>query len=159
MQDFEAARRFIDKTISMMPEFENFNISAFILKLNIPKDERELANNNDAIEILLIRTKLVEYSNTTFYIRLTDLGRQVRKVGSLSEYEKKKEQDNDLNNRIKVLQEKNLTLSNEFSKLQIKESKTKKLWAVIGFGSGTIFVYALDNWQSILAQIKLWLHR
>ena len=73
MRNFNQAKKDIDKLIGLMPEYESFRINDIIRKSTLSKDEKKEALLNDAIEILMLKEGLLEYtSNTKLFVRLTN---------------------------------------------------------------------------------------
>jgi hypothetical protein len=112
MRDFETAIKNIDELFKCLPEFDSFRLSETIRKSELSNTEKNIADDNDAIEILLVdRLKYAEYvGSNKFSFKLTELGRQVKNKGGHYAYLKSIETENETELKRKDLSDKKLLL-------------------------------------------------
>lgn len=91
MQDFISAPKQIDHLFKFFPEHGHFRLFEIIKQSNLSPSDKNLAVENDAIEIMLVST--FKYAESThksnLFFKLTDLGREVKKTGGHFAYLKK----------------------------------------------------------------------
>jgi hypothetical protein len=91
MQDFISAPKQIDKLFCIFPEYGHFRLFEITKQSHLSPSDKNLAEENDAIEIMLISTfKYVESTHkSNLFFKLTDLGREVKETGGHFAYLKK----------------------------------------------------------------------
>lgn len=112
MRDFETAIKNIDELFKSLPEFDSFRLSDTIRKSELSNTDKIIADDNDAIEILLVdRLKYAEYiGSNKFSFKLTELGRQVKNKGGHYGYLKSIETEKETELKRKDLSDKKLLL-------------------------------------------------
>lgn len=132
MQDFISAPKQIDKLFEVFPEHGHFRLFELIKQSSLSPSDKNLAEDNDAIEIMLVKTfKYAEPSDkSNLFFKLTDLGRQARNAGGHFAYLKKLDEKATADNKRQEIKDKSEELDLHLKQWQVR---TKYLPYIVSF--------------------------